>query len=53
MDAADPAREEPRGTGKRGEISETVKRALYAMSNGTCYAPGCLQPASADTGAER
>ncbi|NMO53444.1 hypothetical protein HH310_19920 [Actinoplanes sp. TBRC 11911] len=51
MDAADLAREEPRGTGKRSEISETVKRALYAMSNGTCYAPGCVQPAFLETGA--
>jgi hypothetical protein len=27
-----------------------VKRALYAMSNGTCYAPECAQPACIDTG---
>ncbi|MEU7902190.1 hypothetical protein [Actinoplanes sp. NPDC049118] len=42
--------DEPRGTGVRAEISETVKRALYAMSNGTCYAPDCVQPVMVDTG---
>ena len=51
MNGADRDTGEPRGTGKRGDISETVKRALYAMSNGTCYAPGCVQPAFLDTGA--
>lgn len=42
--------EPARGTGQRAEIAERVKRALYAMSNGTCYAPDCMQPAFMDTG---
>jgi hypothetical protein len=42
--------DEPRGTGVRADIPEAVKRALYAMSNGTCYAPECAQPACIDTG---
>jgi hypothetical protein len=49
MSAAEP-NTQPCGTGKRAEISENVKRALYAMSNGTCYAPGCVQPTFLDTG---
>jgi hypothetical protein len=41
---SDTATPYPDGTGKRKGLSPAVLAALWTVSNGRCYAPGCPQP---------
>jgi hypothetical protein len=41
------------GAGKRKKLSTGMLAALWTVSNGRCYAPGCLIPVVLETGRRR